>query len=107
QTREPRVGGIVIYRNFTLPGRTEDSGHVALIKSVRLKDNCARHAASDPLWEAGPTKGIEEKYPFEIYDCSSTSWWTYGDAVRAGDYTKFLLHDQLMFMTAKAAATDS
>ena len=106
QTREPRVGGIVIYRNFTLPGRTEDSGHVAMIKSVRLKDNCARAPANEPLRGAGSTNGIEEKYPFEIYDCSSTSWWTYGDAVRAGDYTKFFLHDQLMVMTAKAAMID-
>lgn len=61
QTREPRVGGIVIYRNFTLPGRAEDSGHVALIKSVRIKDNCARYPTTDPLWKAGPMDGIEVK----------------------------------------------
>lgn len=100
QTREPRVGGIIIYPNFTLPGGMEDSGHVGLIKSVKLKDQCGK----DPLWSASDAGGVEERYPLELFDCSSTSYWTYGDAVRLGDYTKFLLHDELMVMAAKAGA---
>jgi hypothetical protein len=100
RTLGPRVGGIVIYPNFKLPGGSEDSGHIALIKSVTRKDSCS----GAPLWKPGDAGGVAEELPFEAYDCSSTSWWTFGDAVRVSDYLKFLLHDQLMVLAAEAGA---
>ena len=107
RTPEPRVGGIIIYPGFKLPGWTDDdSGHVGLIKSVHSKTVCSKGA----LWpdrDASEDGGVEERLPLEIYDCSSTSWWTFGDAVRLGDYNKFLLHDQLMVAARKANADPS
>ena len=101
RTREPRVGGIIIDPAFQLPGDAErEFGHVGIIKSVQQRESCT----GGGLATADASGGVEEKYPLEIFDCSATSWWTYGDAVRVSDYLKFLLHDKLMVAAARSGA---
>ena len=101
RTPEPRIGGIVIYPSFQMPGASErDFGHVGIIKSVQQRESCT----GDALATSDASGGIEERYPLQIYDCSATSWWTYGDAVRVSDYLKFLLHDEMMVAAARAGA---